>query len=212
MNVASGPTMPPLRSGPSCGRLPSVATDHQPSREDAARTPETDQASTPPPLPERPSSRGSVPGLRQQSTRQNTNETHTSSFPEKRVPISPQSPGIEHESNRKLPETQVSGQPPPNQARHPSGPAPGGGVGGFALFNDNVTANYAYRFDTIPSPQSDSDHHHYESEDVTGGVHEKVWPIYNKISEEHDDKMLKKWNSDLDTLLIFVSVAFGLNR
>ena len=71
------------------------------------------------------------------------------------------------------------------------------------------TVDYAYRFDTMHSLRSNSDPPHYESEDVTGGIHAKVWPTYNRISKEYDDKMLEKWNSDLDVLLIFVSLAFG---
>jgi hypothetical protein len=34
-----------------------------------------------------------------------------------------------------------------------------------------------------------------------------VWPTYNKLSKEFDEKNLEKWNSDLDVLLIFVSLA-----
>ena len=71
------------------------------------------------------------------------------------------------------------------------------------------TADYAYRFDTMPSVRSDSGPPQYESAAVTGGIHAKVWPTYNKISKEFDDKKLEKWNSDLDVLLIFVSLVFG---
>ena len=156
--------------------------------------------STTPPHP----SRG-VPGHIQRSTGQNTNGTLTS-FRGEYASASSQSPGIAYQPSPKFPQIQAPGQPPFILAQHPQS-APGDGVGGFTLFKD-----YAYRFDTIPSVRSDSDPPHYESEDVTGGVHEKVWPIYNKISEEHDKKMLKKWNSDLDVLLIFVSVTFGPNR
>ena len=225
MNVTSDPASPQPISGPPSGGPPSVATDQHPSRADAAGTPETEPpqpepssraspptcSPPPPPLPTRPSpSPGGVHGLRQESTGQNINESHIP-FPGKYASTSSQSPVNAYQPSLGFPQVQVPGQPPSISTQYPQ-PAPGGGIGGFTLFNSNVTADYAYLFDTIPSPGSDSDPPHFESEDVTGGVHAKVWPIYNEISEEHDKKMLKKWNSDLDVLLIFVSVAFGPKR
>ena len=216
-NVTSGPAFPQPISDPPSGGRPSVATDQQSLRADAGILEtgfpqfETSSGAIPPLPPPRPTPpphppRG-VPGLIQRSTGQNTNETYTS-FPEEYASTSSQSQRIASMSSPEF--LRVPEQPPSIPMQYQQ-PAPGGGVGGFTLFNSDVPADYAYRFDTIPSPGSDSDHHHYESEDVTGGVHEKVWPIYNRISEERDKKMLKKWNSDLDVLLIFVSVAFGLN-
>jgi len=38
-------------------------------------------------------------------------------------------------------------------------------------------------------------------------MHAGVWPTYNKVSQEFDEKRLKKWNEDLDVLLIFVSLV-----
>ena len=51
-----------------------------------------------------------------------------------------------------------------------------------------------------------------ELADISGGVHAKVWPTYNKISQEFDEKKLNKWNEDLDVLLIFVSPVLGGGR
>jgi len=99
--------------------------------------------------------------------------------------------------------------------RHGQQPVPGGGIGGFAFSPSHHgpsrgdphhnTGDYAYRFDTVPSLRSNSDPPHYGAEDVTGGIHARVWPTYNKISQDFDEKRLEKWNSDLDVLLIFVS-------
>ena len=72
-------------------------------------------------------------------------------------------------------------------------------------YNHN-TADYTYRFDTMHSVRSDSGPPHYESADISGGIHANVWPTYNKISQEFDEKRLAKWNADLDVLLIFVSL------
>ncbi|KAF9653873.1 hypothetical protein BDM02DRAFT_3086272, partial [Thelephora ganbajun] len=56
----------------------------------------------------------------------------------------------------------------------------------------------------MPPPREDPAPPHYESADISGGIHANVWPTYNKISHEFDDKRLAKWNTDLDVLLIFV--------
>ena len=71
----------------------------------------------------------------------------------------------------------------------PRRPAPGGGVGGFACTADDPP--------------------HYGSADISRGIHEKVWQTYNKVSKGFDEKKLEKWNKDLDTLLIFVSLMLG---
>ena len=67
------------------------------------------------------------------------------------------------------------------------------------------TTDYTNRFDRIPSLREDSESPHYESADISGGIHADVWPTYNKFSKEFDENNLEKWNKDLDVLLIFVS-------
>ena len=74
----------------------------------------------------------------------------------------------------------------------PNHPPPGEGVGGFA---------YPRRH--YPHPPN------YGSADISRGIHAKVWHTYNKVAQEFDEKKLKKWNKDLDTLLIFVSLMLG---
>ena len=76
--------------------------------------------------------------------------------------------------------------PPPHQ------PAPGEGVGGFA---------YPRQYYRHPPD--------YGSADISRGIHAKVWHTYNKVAQEFDEKKLEKWNKDLDTLLIFVSLILG---
>jgi len=79
--------------------------------------------------------------------------------------------------------------------------------------NDPHQNTAAYRSYTMASARSDSSGPpQYESAAITGGIHAKVWPTYNRISKESDEKMLEKWNSDLDVLLIFVSLVFGHGR
>ena len=72
-------------------------------------------------------------------------------------------------------------------------PEPPGGVGGFPSIPKFAT-------------YSDSSSPPCETTDMSGGVHAEVWATYNKVSEEFDEKRLKKWNEDLDVLLIFVSL------
>ena len=55
-------------------------------------------------------------------------------------------------------------------------------------------------------PQPESGPAHRETAGVSEGIHAGVWPTYNKVSQEFDEKGLKQWNDDLDVLLIFVSV------
>lgn len=45
--------------------------------------------------------------------------------------------------------------------------------------------------------------------DVTDGIHAKVWPTYNKISRAFDEGTLRKWDSDFNVILIFVSLVAG---
>lgn len=46
---------------------------------------------------------------------------------------------------------------------------------------------------------------YFESADIFGDIHPKIWPIYNRISMEYDEVSLAKWNKELDTPIIFVS-------
>ena len=59
----------------------------------------------------------------------------------------------------------------------------------------------------VPPPRSDSGPAHYEPAGISEGIHAGVWPTYNKVSQEFDEKRLKQWNDDLDVLLIFVSLV-----
>ena len=231
MNVASSHVSPRPTSSSFGDRRPlSIATNQQTFRASSARTLETEsprsetspQPQVTPSIPPRPPAFPQLPpgtsGLRRKSTR-HTHETYASSL-EEHVPTSSQLPSVMPMSSP--PFSQVSGLPPPTPTRHQQ-PAPGGGVGGFAVatpfqndpsHNDshNSTAKYTYRFDTMPSARPGSGPPQYEPATVTGGIHAKVWPTYNKISKEFDSKKLKKWNSDLDVLLIFVSLVFGRDR
>ena len=102
-------------------------------------------------------------------------------------------------------------------------PAPGGGVGGFASIpsphyessHDNSrhnTADYTHWFDPTSSTHSHSSSPTYEAAGVSEGVHAEIWATYNKVSQEFDEKRLKKWNEDLDVLLIFVSLVVKGDR
>ena len=155
-------------------------------------------------------------GLRRKSTRLNTYDTYADVL-EEHVPASSQPPSIMPIPSP--PFSQVSGHPAPAPMR-PQQPALGGGVGGFAVAtpfhhdpsrNDprHNTSDYNNRFDTMASARSDSSPPQYEPVALTGDIHAEVWPTYNRVSKEFDDKMLEKTNSDLDVLLIFVSLVFG---
>ena len=234
-NIAS---ISPRPSGSFAGRQSlSIATNQQTFRPPILGTLETEspqsetspQPHATPSIPPRPPAFPHLPpgisGLRRQSTRRNTHDTYTTVL-EEHVPASSQPPSIMSMPMPmpSPPFSQSSGNPPPTPMR-PRQLAPGDGVGGFAATpfhydptrNDPHyhTADYTYRFDTMSSARSDSGPPKYESTAVTGGIHAKVWPTYNKsykISKEFDDEMLEKWNSDLDVLLIFVSLAFGSDR
>jgi len=71
-------------------------------------------------------------------------------------------------------------------------PTPGG-VGEYAS-----TSKSATHLDSSPPS--------YETAGTSEGVHAGFWPTYNKVSQAFDEKRLKKWNDDLDILLIFVSL------
>ena len=231
-NITSDHASPRPTSGSLSGRQPlTIATNQQTFRASTAGTVETEspqseispQPQATPSIPPRPPAFPQLPprinGLRRQSTRRNTYETYASAI-EEHVPASSQPPSFMPMPRPPL--SQVSERLPPTPMRYPQ-PVPGGGVGGFAAgtpFHHDPsrnaphrdTAGYTYRFDTMPSDRSDSGPPQYESAALTGGIHAKVWPTYNKISKEYDNKRLEKWNSDLDVLLIFVSAVFGRSR
>ena len=222
-NSISDPASPQSMGDSVGDRRPlSLVTSQQPFRASTAQTVETEspQSETSPheipPMPPRPPAVG---GLKRQSTRRNTYESYSSTL-EEHPPLPSRPPNIPPMSMPTPPVPRTPG-PPPTSSR-PQWPAPGGGVGGFSGTpsprhgssgdrHHHNTTDYAYRFDSMPSPHSDSGPPHYESEDISGGIHANVWPTYNKISQEFDEKRLAKWNSDLDVLLIFVSVmAWGV--
>ena len=206
---------PPRPGGSVGGRRPlSLVTTQQAFRASTALTVEIESPvseTSPqehPPMPPRPGI-----GLRRQSTRRNTHETFRSALEENAPSRPPSMPTIT------MP--QISEPPPPTPTR-PRQLAPGGGVGGFTPIPSpyqessgdypHNARGYTYRFDTMPSPRSDSGPPHYESADISGGIHAKVWPTYNKISQEFDEKRLAKWNTDLDVLLIFVSLMVSASH
>ena len=174
---------------------------------------ETSPPDTAPPMPPRQPPFPQLPprnsGLRRKSTRHDTHESFSSALD---FPPQSQSPNI---MPMPTPPPLRSPAPPPTPNR-PRLPVPIENVGGWAVppsprhgssrgYAHQYTADYTYRFDTIPSPRSDSGSPHYEPADISGGIHANVWPTYNKISQELDEKKLTKWNTDLDVLLIFVS-------
>jgi len=168
-----------------------------------------------PPLPSRPTSFPNLPpGLRRRSTRRSTYETCSSALQE-HVTVPSQPPNITPIPTSPLP--QVS-EPPPTPVRPQQPPVPSGGAGGFTAlssprhgssreYSHHSTADYTYRFDSSPRPAPD-----YGSPYITGGIHAKVWPTYNKISREFDKERFTKWDADLDVLLIFVSLTIWCDR
>ena len=209
-NLNPGYASPRPTSGSFGGTRPlNLVTNQKTFRANTAQTVETESPQsekfpqdTPiaPPTPPRPSPIPELPprnSLRRQSTRRNTYEPFSSApdFPSQSRP-----PNI-------MP---MPSSPPLRSPVHPPSPiqprqsAPGEGVGGFTYFRQ-YTAD-TYRLNAMPSPHSDPGPHHYKPADVSGGIHADVWPTYNKISEEFDQKRLSKWNTDLDVLLIFVSI------
>lgn len=180
-----GPASPRPRSDSFSDRRPlNLVTNQQPFGASTARTLETDSPqseTSPQEIPPIPPRPPANSGLRRRSTRRGTYEIYDSA---------------------------------------PVPPAPGDGVGGFAAAHHassrysshlNKTAGYTYLFDAMPSSRSNSGPPHYESADISGGIHANIWPTYNKISREFDEKRLMKWTTDLDVLAIFVSVvAWGV--
>lgn len=200
----------------------NIVTNQQPFRASTAQTIETESpqsekspqgTSDTPPMPPRPSAFPQLPprsgGLRRQSTLLDTYETFSPALE------FPQPPNFMLMHGPPPPQTPVY-PPTPMRSRQPIP------VGGFAAassplhgpgreYSHQYTGDYTYRFDAMPSPHSDSDPPHYESADISGGIHANVWPTYNKISQEFDEKTLSKWNTDLDVLLIFVSLALVIS-
>ena len=215
-NLTSGHTSPRTTSGSAGDRRPlSLVTSQQPFRASTTQTFETEspQSQTSPqgtpPLPPLPPG-GS--GLRRQSTRRTTYETYVSAIDEHdSVPSQPANIMFMHAPPLpKIPD-------PPHTPMRFQQPAPGGSVGGFTAlpsshhesssdYSHHNTTEYTYRFDTMPLSCSESGPPHYESADISGGIHANVWPTYNKISQQFDEKILAKWNTDLDGFLIFVSL------
>jgi hypothetical protein len=179
-------------------------------------TPTTAPPTTAPPMPPRPPPFPPLPprnsGFRRQTIRRDTHETYSSA---QEFPSQSQSPNI-----MAMPSFPSRSPAHPLSPKHLQLRVSGEGVGGFAVppsprhgasrgYSNQYTADYNYKFDTLLSPRSDSGSPHYKPTDISGGVHADVWPTYNKISQELDEKKLTKWNSDLDVLLIFVSLVFG---
>jgi hypothetical protein len=155
-----------------------------------------------PPRPLQPPSPELPPrtGLRRQTARRNTYE-----------PFALDSPSQSHTPNvMPMPTPHIPHSPMDPPALSPvrsRQPAPGEGVGGFTYSRQYTADNY--RLNSMVPPPSDSIPPHYKPADVSGGLHADVWPTYNKISEQYDQKRLSKWNTDLDVLLIFVSLTLG---
>ena len=100
--------------------------------------------------------------------------------------------------------SRASGLPFPMRFRKP---APGGGVGGFASIPplhhkpsyDNFRHN-THRLDLKFATRSDSNSPRFEIPGISGG------------SQEFYERRLNKWSIELDTLLIFVSLAIKDDR
>ena len=150
-----------------------------------------------PPLPLRSASFPSLPpdndGVGRRPTQHNTHETYSATL-EEHAPVPSQPPNIMPVPipMQAPPVRQSSGSPPP--PTRPRQPAPSLGVGGF-------TPTFS------PSPHSDPGLSRYEAAGMSEGIHAGVWPTYNKVSQEFDEKSSKKWNDNLDVLLIFVSIV-----
>ena len=206
-NLSLGYASLPPTSGSFGGRQPlNLVTDQKPFRTSTAHTAEIETsrsetipqgASNVPPMPPRPRPTPESPprdSLKQHPNRRNTYDPFSSAS---NLPLQSHPPNV-----MPMPSLPPLQSPPPKQPRWP---APGGGVGGFT-YSHQYTAD-AYRLNAMPSPHSDSDSPHYKPTDLSGGIHANVWPLYNKISEQFDQKLLTKWKDDLDLLLIFVSIT-----
>jgi len=224
-SYSTRPTLKPTPPQPasdylSTRRPPNLVTHQQSFHASAAQTVETEpfvsetssQEISPVPLrpvsfpPSHPGN--SEPG--RQSFRHDTQETLWSSTFEE--PVSQQLPNI-------------MSMPTPSSSQTPGIPIspvrshqPTRSVGGFApsppLHHESSsdhfrhsTADYTHRFDPKFTTNSNPILPPYETVGLSEGVHAGVWATYNRISQEFDEKRLKKWNEDLDVLLIFVSLV-----
>jgi len=219
-NVTPLHVSPRSTSGSAGGRRPlSLITAQQEFRASTALTVETESPESeihphdsPPVPPPRPIPSSQLPpgnsGLRRQSTRRSIDETFRSAVEEHDPPQPPSMP---------MPTIPQFSELPPTTPTRLRQLAPGGGVGGFTPVSprrgssrDYAIADYTYRFDTMPSPRTDSGSPHYEPANISGGIHANVWHTYNNISQDFDGNRLTKWDRDLEILLIFVSIAHCL--
>jgi len=184
----------PLTSGSVRGRRSlNLVTHHQPFCASAAQTVETETfvSETSPrdilPVPFRSASPLRLPpgniGPRRQQTRHDTQGTLCSTPIEEHVP--PQSPNVIPTSP--VSQTSKSRASPTRSHRH-------SGAGRSASTPKSAT-------------RSDSSSPPYETARTFEGMYAGFWPIYNKVSQEFDEKRLGKWDRDLDVLLIFVSLV-----
>jgi len=217
--ATSNPVSPPLTSGSvSHRRSPNLIAHQQSLRAPSAQTveagsfvSETSPGREFPPVPLQPVSFPPLPpgnsGPRWQQTRHDTQETLWSPPFGEYAPIQPP-------NAISMPTPSISRVPGPSFPMQFHHPVPGGGVGGFALnlsphhepSRDHPhynTADFTHGF--YPTTHLDSNSPPHETADISEGPHAGVWPTYNKVSQGFDKKRLKKWNEDLNTLLIFVS-------
>ena len=183
-----------LTSGSAVGRRSlNLVARRQPFRASTAQTVEIEPFASETelrdilPVPSRPASPLQLPpgniGPRRQQTRRDTQGTLCSTLIEEHVP--PQPPNI-------ITTSPVSQTSKPRTS--PTRPRRRGGAGRSASTPKSAT-------------RSDSSSPPYEAASPFEGMHAGLWPIYNKVSQEFDEKRLGKWDRDLDTLLIFVSLV-----
>ena len=102
-----------------------------------------------------------------------------------------------------VPVIQISQPPSPTPTTRPR-LAPGDDMDGLPHRpTSRGSSAYNYRFDAVPPSPSDAGPPEWTA-NICDGIHADVWPTYNKISQEYDEKRLAKWSTDLDVLLIFV--------
>ena len=223
-NPISSPLMSSSVSGRRSLNLP--ITHQQPFRASTAQTvePESFVSETSPretlPVAPRPVSFLPSPpgnsGSRWQQAQHDAQETLPSAPFDGYIPLQP--PNV-----MPIPTTSVSQTPEPSAFPMRSRQLAPGGVGGFAStpsphhgsrsdhFRHN-TVDYSHKFDPKFSTHSGSSSPPYEPAGISEGVHAGIWTTYNKVSQEFDEKRLKKWNEDLDVLLIFVSLVVKTDR
>ena len=216
-NATPNHISPPPTSSSVSGRRPlNLVTHQQPFCASTAQTVEAEPREILPVPPQPVSFLRSPPsdsGTGRQQTRHDTQETLWSPPFEEHDP--PQPPNA-----MPMPTPSVSQTPqPPASPMQSRQSAPGNGVSGFTPipsphhdhFRHNA-ADYTHWFDPKPSTHSNSSSPPYETAGLSEGVHAGIWATYNKVSQEFDEKKLKKWNEDLDVLLIFVSLVVKGDR